>query len=64
MSDRHAPIDGEISRANALRAVRAGGIAQREGKQVSDCPWSSNAPEDRFLRHFWVRGFVSSRENL
>lgn len=55
-------MDGEVSRANALRAVRAGGIARREGQAETDCPWAGNTPEDRFIRHFWVRGFVLGRD--
>jgi hypothetical protein len=47
-----------ISRASAVRAVAAGATSYREGHPVSRCPFPADGPlEDRFRRHWWVRGW-------
>lgn len=50
----------KISRVAALHAVRDGGQACRDGKSVTDCPYSTaGALAERFLGHFWRKGYAA-----
>jgi hypothetical protein len=52
----------KISRTAALDAARAGGQAFRDGKSPADCPHGAGDAGDRFLAHYWMRGFRAAAE--
>jgi hypothetical protein len=52
-----------ISRVSALHAAADGGDGFRAGLLLARCPYPANGPlEDRFRRHFWIRGWSAAAE--
>ena len=49
----------QLSRVNALRAVRAGAAGFRDGARLAECPYEPASPDiyDRFMAYYWAKGW-------
>lgn len=52
-------VAGRIGRVGAFRARTAGALARREGKPVTDCPYSPAGDwNERVKARYWVLGWT------
>lgn len=60
MANDTTTTPARITRVGGLRAAHDGGAAARAGKPVTACPYGGNSLVDRFMRHYWVKGYTAA----